>query len=189
MRAVFQPQGAGVLARHPQRSLRDIHAQPARPGTLGQQAEQDAARSGAQIEQAFKGQIEAGTDENLGFRPGVKHLPGDLEVAPEEGPPPGDLRHRLAGGAGGNGGLEAGAGPGGQLLGKHQRQTAAIDLQRMGQQDAGIARGLLDPGRAQPRHRLAQRFRPGHASISASLPAWSSAIRASITSSRSPAIT
>jgi hypothetical protein len=56
----------------------------------------------------------------------------------------------------------------------------------MSQQDAGIARAVLDPGIAQKWHRTAQRVLGFHASISASRSAWSCETSASMISVRSP---
>jgi hypothetical protein len=69
-----------------------------------------------------------------------------------------------------------------------QGQPVGRHAQGMGQQRAGIARRPRHACGVKPRNGAAQRLGAAHASISASLPAWSWAVSASITSVRSPAM-
>jgi hypothetical protein len=74
-------------------------------------------------------------------------------------------------------------------------QLAAVDdigtvhADRMGQQQAGLQCGTVDPGSSEPRGGAAQGLADGDHSSAARRAAWSSAVSASMNSSSSPIIT
>jgi len=119
-----------------------------RPGKLVQQRDQDAARSGAEIDDSqgrlpVREEIEHRLDDGLRVGPGHQGLGGEAEGQAPELPDPDDPGHRLMGEAPAGEGGEGLALPGGQGRIRMRDEGCCRDAQRR-QKIATALNGVAD---------------------------------------------
>ena len=158
--AGLKPMARGIAQRHLQGSGRDVGAQTGGVRHRQQAGNQDATSAGAKVEHPGEGLRDRRLDQHFRIGPWVQRVRRNLEHMTPEQPRAQNLRHGLAAGAGGHKRDEGGFGLGGQGVLQMQAQPIRRQVHGAGEQQAGIAGGILDPGGPQDGQGGAQSLRP-----------------------------
>ncbi len=145
--------GFGVVPRHAQRFVRAVQRVQAQVGPAPRQRDGDAAAARPQVGHPGGGrklELERGVDQPLGLGPRNQHRGSYPKSEPEELLDAGDVLGRLARGATVDPLGVAGLARGRERLAASHEQTAAVELQQVGQQQEGLVSRVGHTAAAQP---------------------------------------